>query len=381
MSRIADNQCCTQTYIELYLLDKKTERIQPIKTCIDAMVNSTKSDDWWWVDAFHMAMPVFAKLGVIYNNNQYFEKMYDLYNYSKTKPKKTGLYNTTDHLWWRDSTFISPVVTPNGKQVYWSRGNGWVMGALVRVLDIMPENAPHRGEYLSTFHDMAQALLAVQRSDGFWNPSLADPNDFGGKETSGTAMFTYALAWGINKGFLDSITYEAAVIKAWNGMVSDALHSNGMLGYVQGTGKQPLDGQPLSYDKVANFEDYGLGAFLLAGSEVYKLAGDSLAAPIIHTGIKDLPAVQNLYLFPNPFTVITTISYNLGESTFVNLSIFDATGNKVCAILKKERQVPGKYSFNWYGNNDFGNPVPAGIYIVTIQTDKSIQTRKVELIR
>jgi rhamnogalacturonyl hydrolase YesR len=148
-----------------------------------------------------------------------------------------------------------------------------VFAALTRVLDIIPENAPHRQEYLMTFKEMAAAIKAVQRDDGFWNVSLHDPDNFGGKELSGTAFFTYGMAWGINQGILSKKDYLPVVVKAWNGMANDSVHPNGFLGYVQGTGKQPSDSQPVTYDRVPNFEDYTLGAFLLAGSEVYQLAG------------------------------------------------------------------------------------------------------------
>lgn len=59
--------------------------------------------------------------------------------------------------------------------------------------------------------------------------------------------------------------------KAWNAMVKEAIHTNGSIGYLQSTGKEPKDGQPLSYHKIPDFEDYGLGCFLLAGSEIYKM--------------------------------------------------------------------------------------------------------------
>jgi unsaturated rhamnogalacturonyl hydrolase len=271
-TRDADNQCAGQTYIELYQIDPMPERIAPIKTTIDHMVNGTKKDDWSWIDAVQMSMPVFAKLGVAYDDDQYFEKMYDIYNYTKTQHGSNGLYNTVDHLWWRDKDFDPPYTAPNGEDTYWSRGNGWVLTALARVLDVLPADAPHRNEYVTTFTEMADALVAVQRDDGFWNVSLHDPNDYGGKETSGTAFFVFGLAWGINHGLLVGDQYRDAVTDGWNGMVNDALHTDGFLGYVQSSAKQPSDGQPLSYDKVPNFEDYGLGAFLLAGSEVYQLA-------------------------------------------------------------------------------------------------------------
>ncbi|GAB3891436.1 glycoside hydrolase family 88/105 protein [Spirosoma agri] len=270
-TRNADDQCCGQTYIELYLIDKKPERIHDIKVSIDSMVASRKVDDWNWIDALQMAMPVFAKLGVIYSDTAYFEKMYQIYQFAKTQHGGSGLYNPVDHLWWRDKDFVAPYKEPNGKDCYWSRGNGWVIAALVRVLDVMPPNAPHRAEYQQLFLDMMPALVPIQRPDGFWNVSLLDPTNYGGKELSGTALFTYGMAWGVNNGLLDRKVYLPIIAKAWNAMATECVHPDGKLGFVQGTGKEPKDGQPVTYESTPDFEDYGLGCFLLAGSEVYKV--------------------------------------------------------------------------------------------------------------
>ncbi len=141
--RNADNQCAGQTYIDLYLLDKKEERIKDIKACIDNMKATDKADDWWWIDALQMAMPVFARLGVIYKDTSYFNKMYDMYSYIKHKHGDNGLYNAADHLWWRDKYFDPPYKESNGEDCYWSRGNGWVVAALVRTLAWLPETDPH----------------------------------------------------------------------------------------------------------------------------------------------------------------------------------------------------------------------------------------------
>jgi unsaturated rhamnogalacturonyl hydrolase len=270
-TRNADDQTCGQTYVDLYLIDKKPERINDIKASIDLMVNSEKRDDWSWIDALQMAMPVFTRLGVVYNDTSYFRKMYDLYSFSKYKHGGNGLYNAQDHLWWRDKDFVPPYKEPNGEDCYWSRGNGWVVAALVRTLSMLPKSDPHYKEYLQDYKDMCAALIPIQRKDGFWNVSLHDPTHFGGKETSGTALFTYGFSWGVNNGILDKKTYKPLVVKSWNAMVKDAVHPDGMLGFVQGTGKEPKDGQPVGYDKIPDFDDYGLGCFLLAGSEVYKM--------------------------------------------------------------------------------------------------------------
>jgi unsaturated rhamnogalacturonyl hydrolase len=270
-TRNGDDQCCGQTYMDLYLIDPKPERIKDIKACMDNMVNSEKKDDWTWIDALQMAMPVFAQLGVIYKDDHYYEKMYEMYMHTKNVQGDKGLYNPTEGLWYRDKDFDPPYVTPAGKSCYWSRGDGWVVAALVRVLDIMPKNAPHRAEYEKTYLEMMKALVSLQRADGFWNVSLMDETDFGGKELTGTSLFTYGMAWGVNNGLLKKEIYNPIITKAMNALLKDCVHPNGFLGYVQGTGKEPKDGQPLSYDKVPNFDDFGVGCFLLAGAEVYKM--------------------------------------------------------------------------------------------------------------
>lgn len=377
ITRNADNQCCGQTYIELYQIDPQPERIEKIKTTIDNMVNSDKKDDWWWIDAIQMAMPIFAKLGVIYQDSTYYNKMYDLYNFTKTQHGTNGLYNTIDHLWWRDESFEPPYTAPNGEDTYWSRGNGWVFAALARVLDVLPQDAPHRDEYVTTFKEMAEALLAIQREDGFWNVSLHDPDEYGGKETSGTAFFTFGLAWGVNNGLLTEDIYKNAAVNAWIGMVTYALHPNGFLGYVQSTGKQPSDGQPVTYDKVPNFEDYGLGAFLLAGSEIYKLADKTTAISVNNTrAIEALPIAATLYpAFPNPFNSQTKIHYTLHINAYVQLSVYDLHGKKIKTLINQNQNV-GEYNISFDGSN-----LASGMYVYRLRVGSFAQNRKLILLR
>jgi len=270
-TRTADNQCAGQTYVDLYNMDMQSVRIRDIKTDIDMVVAGSAVNDWTWVDAVQMAMPVYAKLGRLGTSTSYYDKAYAMYANTKNVQGGNGLYSKTDHLWWRDMDFDPPYTEPNGKSCYWSRGNGWVFAALVRMLDILPANEAHRAEYLADFQAMADALRAVQRSDGFWNVSLFDPTHYGGPELTGTSLFTYGMAWGVRTGNLPAATYQPVITSAWAAMAS-AVHTNGFLGYVQGTGKQPSDGQPITFDSVPNFEDFGLGCFLLGGSEIARLA-------------------------------------------------------------------------------------------------------------
>jgi len=375
VTRIADNQCCGQTYLELFQLNPtKTECIATMQTSIDAMVNSTKANDWWWVDALQMAMPVFAKFGVIKNDTKYFEKMYNLYNYTKNLAKGSGLYNPADSLWYRDSTYLPPKTSPNGLHVYWSRGNGWVFAALTRTLDVIPLSAPHRDDYVSTFKQMAAKLIRIQRTDGFWNSNLADPNDFGGKESSGTVFFTYGLAWGINHGLLDSVTYSPCVAKAWNGLVNDALHADGSIGYMQSSGSKPADGQPLSYTKMPDFEDFGLGGFLLAGSEVYRLsAGVKSTTGVIQPNTQE----SVLTAYPNPFSQSIQITCKT-KTTNPRLAIMNATGQPVYCF-EKERLIEG--DLVWNGKSSNGTPLSNGMYVISFQDGNRQESLKVMLMK
>jgi rhamnogalacturonyl hydrolase YesR len=84
-TRNADNHCCGQTYIDMYLLDNKQhpERVKDIKVSIDSMLLTSKIDDWNWIDALQMAMPVFVKLGNLYDEPKYFDRMYEMYAFHK----------------------------------------------------------------------------------------------------------------------------------------------------------------------------------------------------------------------------------------------------------------------------------------------------------
>jgi unsaturated rhamnogalacturonyl hydrolase len=270
-TRNADNYCAAQTYIDLYNLCPASEKIRNTRANLGMLLNTPQNGDWTWIDAIQMGMPVFAKMGVLEKDNRYFEKAWNMYAESRNIIGGKGLWNPKDGLWWRDAAFCPPYQEPNGEDCYWSRGNGWVYAALARVLDVLPAKESHRKAYLKDFTAMSKALKACQRPDGFWNVSLHDSTHFGGKETTGTSLFVYSMAWGIRKGILSREEYLPVVLKAWNAMALEAVHPDGFLGFIQGTGKEPKDSQPVTYNGTPDFEDFGLGCFLLAGSEMYKL--------------------------------------------------------------------------------------------------------------
>lgn len=271
----ADNQCVGQVYMDLYYSygSKDNYMLSKVGNSVSNLVNRSAVDEWDWIDALYMAMPVLTRYGILNNDSRYFEKLYAMYNSTKVTQ---GLYDDSFSLWHRDWKFDPPYTTSGGKRCYWSRGNGWVFGGHVRTLMYLPEDDSHRQVYIDTFIAMAEALKSVQRNDGFWNVSLGDPTEYPGPETSGTAFFVYGLAWGINNGILDKETYLPSVIKGWNGLISQALTSSGRIGYVQGVADEPKDAQPVT---VNTSREYGEGNFLLAGTEVIQLATGDLPVP------------------------------------------------------------------------------------------------------
>lgn len=274
-TRHADNHCAGQAYFDLYDIDHDPAYISAISESLRRMTyrQNSSNSDWWWVDALHMAMPAFVRVSNYRSDTRYLSKMASLYDYTKRQIAGSGLFQSTDGLWFRDSNYIWPngsgSHSPNGAKVYWSRGNGWALAAQAKVLGLLPATDIRRAEAIANLQAMSNALRTIQRSDGFWNVNLGDPLHRPGPETSGTAFFTFGLAYGVRTGLLNSATYLPVLARAWNGMVATAVHPDGFLGYVQGPGANPDSSQPVTYNTTS---DFGVGAFLLAGAEVAKLA-------------------------------------------------------------------------------------------------------------
>lgn len=273
----ADDYCCSQTYIDLYRLGTKGATIDFAKANLDTIIarGDASDADWWWIDAIQMGMPVFQKMAKTTGDKRYADKAWRMYQYSRDQ-QDGGLRNPLNGLWWRDHDFNPPYRTPGGKDCYWSRGDGWVVAALVRVLDEMQTNDEHYGFYLRDLTTMLRSLVPLQREDGFWNCSLADPTDYGGPEVTGTSLFLYGMAWCVHHGYLSKDEFLPVMQRAWAAMAS-SVHADGMLGWQQGTGKEPKDSQPVAADKLPDFDDYGVGCFLLGATEYARLLKDGVS--------------------------------------------------------------------------------------------------------
>lgn len=260
-----DWQICFQVYIDLYNLDsiKDEKKIARAIEVMEYQMSTQNNDYWWWADGLYMVMPVMIKLYNVTGNQLYLDKLYEYFSYARDL-----MYDKNAKLFYRDAKYIYPKhKTQNGRKDFWARGNGWVFSALAKVLNELPETNPHRREYIEIYKDLADSLATSQQAEGYWTRSLLDPAHAPGYETSGTAFFTYGYLWGINNKILDEKKYKPIVDKAWRYLTEIALQENGKVGYVQPIGERADQHKNVGPDTTA---DFGVGAFLLAASEMTK---------------------------------------------------------------------------------------------------------------
>ena len=258
----ADDMAMGQSYLTLYQFDPQPVRMANTKEIMDQLI--ARPDDpnkllWWWCDALFMGPPELSRMYAITHDRKYLDYMDHEWWLTSNE-----LYSQQDHLFFRDSRYLNQKQA-NGKSLFWSRGNGWVMGGLVNVLEMMPTDYPSRPKYVAQFKEMAAELASIQGKDGLWRSGLLDPDAYELPEISGSAFITYGIAYGINAHILDRKTYQPVVEKAWKGML-EHIYADGRLGSIQ-----PIDGQPGKFKASASYV-YGVGGFLLAGSELHKLA-------------------------------------------------------------------------------------------------------------
>jgi rhamnogalacturonyl hydrolase YesR len=263
----ANQLSLAQTYLEIYLLDKQPDELAPTKANLDANLarprvelGSNRRIAWWWCDALFMGPPAWARMYAATGDTKYIGYLDD--EWAKTY---TQLYDQQAHLYARDASFVEKK-EKNGQKTFWSRGEGWVMAGLARTLECLPKDDPARATYVRQLQEMAAAVAKIQQPDGLWTAGLLDPAAYNNQpEISGSALMTFGMAWGINNGILDRRTYTPVVTRAWAGMLKQ-IYADGRLGDIQQTGAAPS-----TYKPSASY-NYGVGGFLLAGSEIYKMS-------------------------------------------------------------------------------------------------------------
>jgi rhamnogalacturonyl hydrolase YesR len=262
-SQDANDHCVGQVYLELYLERGQKGWISHAKRVLGEVVERGRrgNEMWDWADALFMAPPAIARLGEVAGKKNYFDFVGERF-----QEASHPLFDREYGLYYRDTRF-KDWRTENGHPVFWSRGNGWVIAGITRILQSLPESDDSRPWFKIRFRVMAASLKSKQQRSGFWRPSLLDSEDVPVPETSGTGLFCYALAWGVNKGLLDRSRFEPVVRRAWNAL-ERAVKKSGRLGWVQSPHSRPA---PVSEQDTY---PYGSGALLLAGSQTLRMIGE-----------------------------------------------------------------------------------------------------------
>ena len=212
---------------------------------------------WCWCDAIFMAPPAWLEL-----SRQTGDPRYARFAMRETWATVDFLYDPAERLFYRDSRFFERR-DAEGRKLFWSRGNGWVFAGFARMIPLLPKRSPDRLRLEALFKEMAERLVALQKPDGYWAPSLLAPQN-SPTESSGTGFFTYGLAWGVKSGLLDRARYEPSARRGWQALLR-AVQPDGKLGWVQQVSDRP--------EQVAEGDTqfYGVGAFLLAASAIHDL--------------------------------------------------------------------------------------------------------------
>ena len=258
----ADDQAIGQSYLWLYSRNPDALHIAPMRRQFDDVMQ--QADDpqkpvWWWCDALFMAPPVWAHLAAVTGDHEYLDYMDREWHITANL-----LWDPEEHLFYRDKSYLDKR-EKNGRKIFWSRGNGWVMGGLAQVLTYLPMSDPRRPFYVELFRQMAEKIRSLQGDEGLWRPGLLDAGDYPYPEISGSAFFIYGIAWGIHHGLLDKGQYRPVVERGWAGLVKH-IYEDGRLGSIQ-----PIGAAPGAYAPGSSYV-FGVGAFLLAGSEVNQLS-------------------------------------------------------------------------------------------------------------
>ncbi len=269
----ADFIAVGQPFIDLYIKYGNKKMIAPVMARANWVVENPATttleldyknletlDRWSWCDALFMAPPVYAKLYALTKDEKYLNFLNREY-----KASYEYLYDQEENLFYRDRRYFAKREA-NGKKVFWGRGNGWVLGGLAEILQVLPPDEPSRAFYRDLFTALATRVAGLQSEDGYWHASLLDPASYPSPETSATGFIVYALAYGVNEGLLDKAAFKPVIEKGWRAL-TDAVEPNGKLGYVQ-----PIGADPRKVTREMT-EVYGVGAFLLSGCQIYKMAG------------------------------------------------------------------------------------------------------------
>ena len=346
-----DNQVCFQVYADLYNLDPAHDA-KKIERALEVMgyeINTTAVDYLWWVDGLFMVMPIMTKLYAITGDGTYLDKMYAYWRWGtdlmcdEDGDDATGLY-------FRDAKYLYPShQTNSGKKDFWARGNGWIFACFATILSELPETDAHREEYIYYYRRLAASLKQCQQPEGYWTRSILDPSYAPGRETSGTALFAYGFAWGINNGILSETEYGETLERAWDYLSAIALQPNGTVGYIQPIGEKADPNQTLS---ATSYYDFGVGAYLLAAAEMSRLAVGDLQKPklrLANATMGDANEIIDTFNNQPDAEEATQSDHYLLDGQPIDATAIDITSERTVTLTLRQPLDYGRYTLEVSG--------------------------------
>jgi unsaturated rhamnogalacturonyl hydrolase len=275
---------------DLYATTKEAKYLKALQTLRKQIEEQprTASGGFWhkkiypnqmWLDGLYMGEPFYAQYTVTFEDGKNLDdiaKQFELIQ-KNARDSKTGLFY---HGWDESKQMPWANKTTGTSPNFWSRSLGWYAMALVDVLDYFPKDHPKQKELVSYLNQLANNLVKFQDKSGLWY-QVTDKGAVGGNylEASGTAMFTYAFAKGVNKGYLPN-KFKTAAKKAFSGMTKHLIKvgQNGEVTITQACAVAGLGGNPY---RDGSFEYYvnerkkdndpkATGPFILAALELNK---------------------------------------------------------------------------------------------------------------
>jgi unsaturated rhamnogalacturonyl hydrolase len=212
-----------------------------------------------WLDDMFMGLPALAQMGKLTGQAKYYDEATKqvLLFADKMFNKEKGVYM---HGWVQGMT--------DHPQFHWARANGWGILTKVELLEVLPQNHPARSKILNLLKAHIKGLAKYQSGSGFWHQLLDKEDSY--LETSATAIYTFAFARAINRGWIDPIAYAPMTLLGWNALVTKITEKGQVEGTCVGTG-MGFDPAFYYHRPVSPYAAHAYGPAILAGAEVITL--------------------------------------------------------------------------------------------------------------
>ena len=257
---MADSTLKIQPYIEQYW---KVVEESPVHLADGTIARNRPHYNAIWLDDMFMALPSMAVRSVYAGQPEQLDEAARI---------ATGFFK---RMWMPEKNIFRHGYLEDAKHqpsMAWGRANGWAILTMCQLLDFLPENHPKRAEILDIYRKHAAGLAELQGIDGFWHQLLDRPETY--EETSATAIFAYALAHGVNEGWLEATTYGPVAQLAWEAVSTKINEAGEVEGVCVGTG-MGFDPAYYAYRPVSVKAAHGYGPAIWAGAEVYRMLKDN----------------------------------------------------------------------------------------------------------